>query len=158
MAITSSLTSAASLSLSQSLVPACVSHAVPQEDCFLSKEATKSAGLAAVLQVPPQLDCGDSSGWRKVLSSCTSVAQFFHPKRNFLILIRCFGLNFQKQNLPPQVPHPKVKEVASPVLIPVPPMLPPVLTRIREAGFAQQTVSPSPLSSVWMLMVWPIPF
>ena len=157
MAITSSLTSAASLSLSQSLVPACVSHAVPQEDCFLSKEATKSAGLAAVLQVPPQLDCGDSSGWRKVLSSCTSVAQFFTPNATFLILIRCFGLTFSETELPPQGPHPKVKEVASPVLIPVPPMLPPVLTRIREAGFAANRLTIS-LSSVWMLMVWPIPF
>ena len=73
------------------------------------------------------------------------------------MLIRCSGLTFSDTELPPQVPQPRVKATLRPVLIPVPPMLPPVLTRIREAGLAanRRTIS---RSLVCRLMVWPIPF
>ena len=51
--------------------------------------------------------------------------------------MRCSGVRLSDTELPPSVPHPNVKAIGKPVEIPVPPWLPPVLIRIREAGLLE---------------------
>ena len=79
------------------------------------------------------------------------------PFTTRLTLMRWRGPTFSDTELPPQVPQPSVSAMSRPVERPVPPWVPPVLIRMREAGFTENLRTMS-LLSVWMLMVWPMPF
>ena len=61
----------------------------------------------------------------------------FIPYATVFTLMRCSGVRLSDTELPPSVPHPNVKAIGKPVEIPVPPWLPPVLIRIREAGLLE---------------------